>query len=296
MYPELCVKKTMILITGATGNLGSKVIEALLNKVAASEIAALVRDENKAQDLKEKGISIRVGDYDSKGALKEAMKGVDKVLLISGGRADNGLQQHQNVVDAAKAAGVGTIAYTSRCLQNPDSLANELMKRHFLTEDYILSTGMNYIFFRNILYMDAMVTFLGKNVLETGIFLPAGEGRASYALRSDQAEAIGNVLATEGHGSRVYNFTNTETYSFYDVASALSKLSGRTVSYMPVDTATFQHKAADLGIPAFAVDVVNAFITDIKNGQESKVSMDMEIALGRKPACLMEGLKLLLGL
>lgn len=286
----------MILITGATGNLGSKVIEVLLKKVSASEIAALVRDENKAQDLKGKGISIRVGDYDSKDALKEAMKGVDKVLLVSGGRADNGLEQHQNVVDAAKMAGVGTIAYTSRCLQNRDSLANKLMKRHFLTEDYILSTGMNHVFFKNILYMDAMVTFLGKNVLETGIFLPAGQGRASYALRSDQAEAIANVLAEKSNSRRVYDFTNTDTYSFYDVAEALSELSGSKVAYMPVDAATFQLKAADLGIPAFAVDVVNAFITDIKNGQESTVSTDMEIALGRKPVGLKEGLKLLFGL
>jgi NAD(P)H dehydrogenase (quinone) len=177
-------------------------------------------------------------------------------LLISGGRAENGLEQHQNVVDAAKIAGVKTIAYTSRCLQTRNTLANELMKRHFLTEDYILSSGMNYVFFRNILYMDAMVTFLGKNVLETGIFLPAGEARASYALRGDQAEAIGNVLTTQGHSRRVYDFTNIETYSFYDLASALSELSGKKVSYTPVDTVTFQHKATEMGIPAFAVDVV----------------------------------------
>lgn len=286
----------MILITGATGNLGSKVIEALLKRVPATQIVAFVRDENKAHDLREKGVNIRVGDYDSKRALEKAMEGVKKVLLISGGRAENSLEQHQNVVDAAKHTGVKTIAYTSRCLQNRDTLANELMKRHFLTEDYILSSGMNYIFFRNILYMDAMITFLGKNVLETGIFLPAGDGRASYALRSDQAEAIGNILASEDDIKRVYNFTNTETYSFYDLANALSELSGRKVSYIPVDTATFQQKAAELGIPEFAVDVVNAFITDIKHGQESKVSADMEIALGRKPVGLKEGLKLLFGL
>jgi len=286
----------MILITGATGNLGSKVIEALLKRVPATQIVAFVRDENKAHDLREKGVNIRVGDYDSKGALEEAMKGVKKVLLISGGRAENGLEQHQNVVDAAKRTGVKTIAYTSRCLQNRNTLANELMKRHFLTEDYILSSGMNYVFFRNILYMDAMITFLGKNVLETGIFLPADDGRASYALRSDQAEAIGNILASEDDIKRDYNFTNIETYSFYDVANALSELSGRKVSYIPVDTASFQHKATELGIPEFAVNVVSAFITDIKNGQESKVSTDMEIALGRKPVGLKEGLKLLFSL
>ena len=99
----------MILITGATGNLGSKVIEALLKRVPATQIVAFVRDENKAHDLREKGVNIRVGDYDSKGALEEAMKGVKKVLLISGGRAENGLEQHQNVVDAAKRAGVKSL-------------------------------------------------------------------------------------------------------------------------------------------------------------------------------------------
>lgn len=286
----------MILITGATGNLGSKVIETLQEKVPASHIAALVRDDDKAKDLKKSGISIRVGDYDNKVALREAMKGVNKVLLISGGRADNGFEQHQNVINAAKDAGVQTIAYTSRCLGNRNKLANGLMKRHFLTEDYIIASGLKYIFFRNILYMDSMATFLGKNVLENGIYLPAGEGRATYALRSDQAEAIANILAIEDYSNRVYDFTNVETYSFYDVAQALSELSGRKVTYTPVDTLSFQQKAVDLGIPEFAVSVVIDFLTDIKNGQENKVSHDMEIALGRKPVNLKEGLKLLFSL
>lgn len=118
----------MIFITWATGNLEIKVIEALLKKVAAAEIAALVRDESKAQDLTEKGITIRVGDYDNKAALDQAMVGVDKILLVSGGRAANGLEQHQNVIDAA---GVKTLAYTSRCLQNPETISNQLMRRNF---------------------------------------------------------------------------------------------------------------------------------------------------------------------
>lgn len=83
---------------------------------------------------------------------------------------------------------------------------------------------MNFNFFRNILYMEAMVTFLGKNVLEKGIHLPAGDGRRFYALRSDQAEAIGNILASENRNKNVYDFTNSQTYSFYDIANALSSL------------------------------------------------------------------------
>lgn len=286
----------MILITGATGNLGSKVIDILLETIPARQIAALVRDENKARLLKEKGVTIRIGDYDNKAALDEAMRGVEKVLLISGGRAENGLQQHQNVVDAAKKAGVKCVAYTGRCLRDKNTLANELMKRHFETEDYIIASGMNYILFRNILYLNTLSIFLGKAVLEKGITLPAGDGEVSYVLRSDQAEAIGRVLAGDDCSNRIYHFTGSQTYSFHDVAKALSELSGKTISYTSVDPGTFKDKAKELGIADFAVGMTIAFMTDIKNGQEERVSNDLENVLGRKPVNLKEGLKLLFNL
>ena len=101
---------------GSNRNLGSKIIDTMLARIPAYRIAALVRDEHKAVHLKEKGVNIRLGDYDAPAALDKAMIGVEKVLLVSGGRAVNGLEQHQNVVDAAKKAGVKCIAYTSRCL------------------------------------------------------------------------------------------------------------------------------------------------------------------------------------
>ncbi len=286
----------MILITGATGNLGSKVIDTLLETIPARQMAALVRHENKARLLKEKGVTIRIGDYDDKAALEEAMRGIEKVLLVSGGRAENGLQQHQNVVDAAKKAGVKCIAYTGRCLKDKNTLANELMKRHFETEDYIIASGMNYILFRNILYLDTLSVFLSKNELEKGIALPAGDGKVSYVLRSDQAEAIGRVLAGDNCSNRIYHFTSSQTYSFYDVAKALSELSGKTISYTSVDPGTFKDKAKELGIPDFAVNMTIAFMTDIKNGQEETVSDDLENILGRKPINLKEGLKLLFNL
>lgn len=205
----------MILITGATGKLGGKVIETLLMKnVPATKIAALVRDENKAADLKEQGIDVRIGDYDNKHSLDEAMIGIDKVLLVSGGNANNGLEQHQNVVDAAKKAGVKCIAYTSHCLKDRNTLVNDIMIRHFETEDYIMASGLNYILFRNILYMDSVPMLVGKNVLEKGVTIPAGDGRVSFALRSDEAEAVGNILAEEVCNNRIYNFTGSETYSF----------------------------------------------------------------------------------
>ena len=289
----------MILITGATGKLGGKVIETLLKKnVPANQIAALVRNEDKAAGLKEMGIDIRIGDYDNKPALDEAMKGIHKVLLVSALDMGKIVEQHQNVVDAAKKAGVKCLAYTSHCLRDRDTLVNELMVTHFETEDYIIASGLNYIIFRNILYMDSMATFMigGKNALETGINLPAGDGCVSYALRSDEAEAIGNVLAAGDCSNRIYNFTGSRLYSFDDVADALSKLSGKQIIYTPTDIETYKSKAKERGLPEHAAGMVASFMTDIKNGQGSTVSQDMEEALGRKPTGLKAGLKLLLNL
>ncbi|UOQ77369.1 NAD(P)H-binding protein [Hymenobacter sp. 5516J-16] len=156
----------MILITGATGHIGSAVLEQLLRKLPASQLAALVRDEAKATHLKAQGVDIRVGDYRNVASLDQAMRGITKVLLVSGGADEDGLQQHYNVVDAAKKAGVGCIAYTSRALREPATLVNQLMERHFRTEDYIRASGLPYLLFRNILYMDTLPQFVGRRCLK----------------------------------------------------------------------------------------------------------------------------------
>lgn len=289
----------MILITGATGRLGGKVIETLLNKnVPANQIAALVRDESKAADLKEKGIAIRPGDYDNKPSLEQAMRGINKVLLVSGLDMSKVVQQHQNVVDAAKKAGVNCLAYTSNCLRDRNTLVNKIMLTHFETEDYIMASGLSYIIFRNVLYMDSMALYLigGKSVLEKGIHLPAGEGRVSYALRDEEAEAIGNVLAGEDCSNQIYTFTGSRTYSFYDVADALSELAGKPILYTPLDLETYKASAKEQGIAEHAVEAMAPFMTDIKNGQGSTISSDLANTLGREPVDLKAGLKRLLNL
>lgn len=283
----------MILITGATGQLGSAVIQHLLTKIPASQIAAFVRDAGKATGLQEKGVSIRVGTYDDTAALDSAMQGIEKVLLISGGDADNALQQHQNVVDAAKKAGVKCIAYTGRSLKDPSTLVNKLMNRHFQTEDYIKESGLNYALFRNILYMDVLPLFVGKQVFDTGIHLPAGDGKVSFALRGEMGEAMAKVLLDSDCDNQTYNFTGSETYSFEDVANALSELSGKEVKYSAVTPAEFEAQMKGRGIPDFMVPRMIGFITDIKNGQETTLSPDLENKLGRKPVSLKEGLKTL---
>ncbi|GAB3833221.1 SDR family oxidoreductase [Hymenobacter jeollabukensis] len=286
----------MILITGATGHIGAAVIQQLLTKLPASQIAALVRDEAKATHLQAQGVSLRVGDYRDPAALDRAMQGVEKVLLVSGGGEADGLQLHQNVVDAARRAGVRCLAYTGRALHDRHTLTNELMKRHFLTEDYIQASGLDYVLFRNILYMDTLPQFVGPKVLETGIHLPAGEGRVSFALRREMGEAIANVLAEGDCANRIYTFTNSDAYSFHDVAAALTELSGREVRYTDIEPAAFVAGMQARGLPEFVVNLTLGFMTDIKNGQESAVTSELAEALGRQPVSLKEGLRELMGL
>jgi NAD(P)H dehydrogenase (quinone) len=221
------------------------------------------------------------------------MQGVEKVLLISGGGEDDALQQHYNVVDAAKRAGVRCLAYTGRALKDPSTLVNQLMVRHFQTEDYIQASGLNYILFRNILYMDTLPLFTGPRVFETGIRLPAGQGRVAYALRSEMGEAIANVLLENTCDNRTYYFTGSEAYSFDDVAAALTAASGKPVAYTPIEQTAFAASMRERGVPELAIERTAGFMADIKQGQEAEVSPELETILGRKPTSLTEGVKLL---
>jgi NAD(P)H dehydrogenase (quinone) len=283
-----------ILVTGATGHLGKSVIEKLLEKISPNQISIITRNKEKRAEFQSNGFNAFLGSYDDVNSLEKAMEGVDTVLLISAGDQGDRMQEHRNVVDAAKKIGVKCIAYTSRCLRDRNTLVNQLMVEHFETEDYIKASGLGYTFFRNILYMDVIPQFIGgKMALEKGIFQPAGDGKIAYALRSEMGEAMANVLLNEGFENKIYNFTGDKLYSFYDVATALSELSGNDVKYTEIDEATFTGMMKQRNLPEPVITKILGFITDIKNNQEANVYDDLEIELGRKPATLKEGLKIL---
>ncbi len=282
-----------ILVTGATGILGGAVIKQLLTEMPSSQIAVLTRKEGKHSEFQSKGFNAYLGDYDDIIALEKAMWDVDTVLLISAGDEGDRMQQHRNVVDAAKKTGVDCIAYTSRSLRDRKTLSNELMKEHFLTEDYIKESSLKYTIFRNALYMDSIPLFVDKQVFETGIFQPAGDSKVAYALRKEQGEAMANVLMHEKCENKTYQFSGNEAYSFDDVASALTELSGKKVKYHAVETSAFETMMKERGVPEGMVKKIIDFNLDIKNGQESEVTDDLENKLGRKPTALKEGLNVL---
>lgn len=285
-----------ILVTGATGILGSAVLETLSKQLPAHNIAILTRKEEKRLELEAKGFQAFLGDYDDVNALEKAMHGLDTVLLISAGDQGDRMQEHRNVVDTAQKMGVKNIAYTSRSLRDRTTLSNKLMLEHFATEDYIKASGLKYILFRNALYMDVIPLFVGQKVFETGIFQPAGDGKVAFALRSEMGEAMANVLVNDLFDNQIYQFTGSESYSFYDVATALTELSSKEVKYTSVEIPVFEGIMAAKGLPPFVVKKIVDFNTDIKNNQEAILTHELEIKLGRKPTSLKEGLKILFNL
>ena len=282
----------MILITGATGHLGSATIDFLIQKgFPPNKISALVRTVEKGKTLKEKGVDVKIGNYNDTDSLSKALKGVDKLLLISGLEQDR-LQQHKNVIDAAKENGVKHIVYTGVAITDfKSSAVKSFLDDHFQTEDYIKNNGFKYTFLRNSLYSDAVPMFAGEKAVETGIFLPAGDGKVPFVYRKDLAEGTALVLTQDGHENKTYNFTGGQLYSYEDVAHVLTELSGKEVIYNDVNTAEFPEMLKKLGVPEEAIFIAAGFTEDVKNHLYEIKSIDLEMILGRKSTALKPALK-----
>jgi len=160
-----------ILVTGATGGLGSAVVNALLAKTEASNIAVLVRDAAKVEALKEKGVNILVGDYSDFDSLVAAFQGIDKLYFVSGNDIHNRIPQQENVVKAAVAAGVKHVVYTSfqRKNETATSPIAFVAEGHLKTEEWLKASGLTYTILKHGLYTDLLPMFVGEQVLETGV-------------------------------------------------------------------------------------------------------------------------------
>ncbi|MFT3681055.1 MAG: SDR family oxidoreductase [Ferruginibacter sp.] len=276
----------MILVTGATGHFGSAAIDFLLQKgIPANSIAALVRDETKAAGLKEKGIAVRKGDYDDYDSLVNAFSGVDKLLLVSGNDIVNRGKQQANAVKAAKEAGVKYILYTSfdRKNETASSPIAFLAKTHIETEQDIKASGIPYTIFRNTLYTDFLPIFIGEKVFDTGVYWPAGNGRASVVTRKDMAEAAANVLTGAGHEGKEYIIANPVSTSLQEVATALGKIAGKTITYISPSTAEYKAALTAAGVPETYVDIFASFGEAVEQGEFDNTHSDIEQLLGRKP-------------
>ncbi len=285
---------TKILVTGATGNLGKTTIDFLLKKgLKAENISALVRDESKAADLKAQGITIKTGDYDNYDSLVASFQGVGKLLLVSGTDLVNRGKQQLNAVKAAKEAGVKHILYTSfeRKNESDTSPIAFLAKSHIDTDNAIKTSGMKYTIFKNNLYLEVLPMFLGEQVLESGIYFPAGETSAAYVSRNDLAEAVANVLLTEGHDNKEYAMNNVENYTMKNIAETLSKITNKSVNYKSPSPEDYTAVLTKAGVPGEYIGMFVGFAAAIRQGEFNAVTTDLENLLGRKPISLEDFLK-----
>jgi len=279
----------MILITGATGHLGKATINALLSKgVDPQSITGLIRDEAKADWLKENNVKLVKGDYNDYESLLKALEGVQTLFLISSSDVVSRQQHHENVIRAAKATGVGRIVYTSATRKREDgtSAIAFLLNSVLQTESLIRSGGFAYTFLRNALYADVLPMFLGTDVLSTGVFLSGGNGRANYATRQDLGEASANVLTSNGHDGKEYTLTGPESYSFQEIADILTELSGKPVLYHNPSEEIFVQNLNQAGVPPENIGGFTMFLNAIKQGEFETERTDLPVLLGRAPATL----------
>lgn len=256
-----------MMITGASGHLGRAIVEELLKTVPATQIAIMVRDKKKVQDLQEKGVDVRIGDYHQPDTLRAAFAGIDQLLLISSNDFNDRLGQHKNAVDAAVQAGVKHILYTGVHIRNMDqSSIKPLLGDHIDTENYIRASGLTYTLLQNGLYSDIVPMFLGPQVLETGVYFPAGDGKVAFAPRQDMAVAIAKILQSDAYNNKAVPLAGSESISFADIAETLSGDAGRKVPYISPTAAEYESALRNAGVAEDLIFMSSAFAAAMKNG------------------------------
>ena len=282
----------MIAITGATGQLGQLVIEQLLNTVPANQIVAIVRNPAKAEALSQQGITVRQGDYADESTMTSALKGVDKLLLISSSEVGQRATQHQNVINAAKAAGVKFIAYTS--LLHADKSPLGLHVEHVATEKALAESGIPYALLRNGWYTENYLAS-APPALEHGVFIgAAGEGKIASATRADYAAAAAKVISGDGHAGNVYELAGDHAWTLSELAAELSKQSGKPVAYQNLSEADFAAALKGVGLPAGLADMLADSDTGASKGGLFDDSRTLSKLIGRPTTTLAESVKSIL--
>ncbi|WP_130626806.1 SDR family oxidoreductase [Enterobacter sp. A8] len=282
----------MIAITGATGQLGRLVIEQLLKTVPANQIVAIVRNPAKAEALSQQGIVVRQGDYTDQAALTTALKGVEKLLLISSSEVGQRATQHQNVINAAKAAGVTFIAYTS--LLHADNSPLGLHVEHVATEKALATSGIPYALLRNGWYTENYLAS-APPALEHGVFIGAAdEGKIASATRADYAAAAAKVVSEEGHAGKVYELAGDSAWTLSELAAELSKQSGKPVVYQNMSEADFAAALKSVGLPAGLADMLADSDVGASKGGLFDDSHTLSKLIGRPTTSLAESVKAIL--
>jgi NAD(P)H dehydrogenase (quinone) len=271
-------------ISNASGQLGRGVADKLLAQGDPAGLVLVTRDPSGLDSYAQRGVSVRRGDFDDLDSLREAYKGVDRLLLISGADIGRRVAQHSSAIDAAKDAGVTHIAYTS--IVNPtEANVAAATPEHMGTEEALRASGLTWTFLRNGIYSDLTAGGLQQSIEAGQHVFNSGDGAISYVTRDDCAAAAAAVLAGDGHENAAYDITGPEALTGYDLAKLASEVSGKEVAPVSVDDDTYVSILVEhAGLPEFVAQFLASFGKAARADQLSLVSGDVQKLTGRPPA------------
>jgi len=272
-----------LAITGATGGLGGRVARRLADRGVAQRL--VVRDPARAPELP--GAEVARAAYDDGEAVRRALDGVDTLLLVSASEAVDRVRLHSGAVDAAVAAGVQRIVYVSFLACSPDATFT-FARDHWHTEEHVRGSGMRHTILRDSLYLDAFPLFAGGDGVIRG---PAGDGRVAAVARDDVADVAVAVLLGDGHDGRTYDLTGPEAFTLQQAAEALSRASGRTVTYHAETLDEAYASRAGYGAPHWEVTGWVTTYAAIAAGELDLVSDTVATVAGHPPMDLAEFLR-----
>ncbi len=268
---------TTYAVTGATGQLGSLAVDALLDRrVAPTDVVAIVRDPARAAGLRDRGVDVRVADYADGTAVRTALEGIDRLLLVSGSEVGSRVPQHTTVIEAARDAGVGLVAYTSILRADASGLA--LAREHVETEKAIAGSGLDHILLRNGWYSENYTAALAPTIAGGVLYGAAGDGRVAPAARADYATAA--AAAIVDGTPRVYELAGAESLSYSDIAAIIAEVSGKPVRYQDLPQADYAAALASNGVPAPMNEVLADSDAGVARGELNGDATDLAGLIG----------------
>lgn len=270
-------------VTGATGQLGTLVIEELKKRIPHDEIVALVRSPEKASKL---GVETRMFDYSKPEGLTEALKGIDRLLLISSNEIGQRAKQHDNVIDSAWKNGVKWIVYTS--LLKADTSSLSLAPEHVTTEKTLIESGIDYTILRNGWYTENYANTV-RGAVEGGAYIgSASNGRISSASRADYAEAAAVVITDESHKGKIYELAGDESYTLHDLAAEISKQTGKKIPYKNLSEGEYIEALKSFDVPGPLAETIAGWDVSASNDDLYDDSQQLSKLIGRSTTPLSE--------
>jgi NAD(P)H dehydrogenase (quinone) len=270
-----------LLVTGASGKLGRRVVELLLDRNAGRVIAG-TRDPAKVADLAAKGAEIRVVDFDRPETLAAAFKGVDRVLLISTDRVDARKEPQRAAVEAAGRAGVRHMIYTSALAPKP-SEKDPITDSHFWTEQALAASPMGWTILRNSIYAEIILLGLGQGLKTGQMFTATGDAGRNYVTREDCAQAAAAALGSDFDGRRILEVTGPAPVTQGEIAAWASALSGKQIAHVAIPADALRQALTGAGLPTAYVEGLVGFDEDAAEGFHAITTPVVKELTGRGP-------------